>query len=64
MFRSWGFTGSENLLISITGLWKSLMKLGLPVVALALVAINGVIPVSRRPVLPRYSPESAVQVLG
>ena len=39
MFRSWGFTGSEiGLLISTTGIWNSFLKLGLPVVALVLLA--------------------------
>jgi len=42
MFRSWGFTGSEiALLISTTGIWNSFMKLGLPVVSLALLAATG-----------------------
>ena len=42
MFRSWGFTGSEiALLISTTGVWNSFMKLAMPVIALALLAITG-----------------------
>lgn len=42
MFHSWGFTGSEiALLISTTGIWNTFMKLGLPVVAVALLAITG-----------------------
>lgn len=42
MFRSWGFTGPEiGLLLSTTGVWNSFMKLGLPVVALGLLAITG-----------------------
>jgi uncharacterized membrane protein YbhN (UPF0104 family) len=42
MFRSWGFTGSEiALLISTTGIWNTFMKLALPIVSLALLAING-----------------------
>ena len=42
MFRSWGFTGSEiGLLISTTGIWNSFLKLGLPVVALVLLALSG-----------------------
>jgi uncharacterized membrane protein YbhN (UPF0104 family) len=42
MFRSWGFAGSEiALLISTTGIWNSFMKLGLPVVSLALLAASG-----------------------
>lgn len=42
MFRSWGFTGSEIALeLSTTGIWNSFMKLALPIVALALLAITG-----------------------
>jgi uncharacterized protein (TIRG00374 family) len=42
MFHSWGFTSSEiALLISTTGIWNSFMKLGLPVVAVAMLAITG-----------------------
>jgi uncharacterized membrane protein YbhN (UPF0104 family) len=42
MFRSWGFTGSEiGLELSTTGIWNSFLKLGLPVVALAILAITG-----------------------
>jgi putative heme transporter len=42
MFRSWGFTGSEiALLISTTGIWNAFLKLGLPVVAVALLAASG-----------------------
>ena len=42
MFRSWGFTGSQiGLVISTTGIWNSFLKLGLPVVALAALAITG-----------------------
>jgi putative heme transporter len=42
MFRSWGFTGSEiALLVSTTGIWNSFLKLGLPVISLALLAITG-----------------------
>ena len=40
--HSWGFTGSEiALMISTTGIWNSFMKLGLPVIALAILAITG-----------------------
>src|SRR5947208_6921057 len=40
--HSWGFTGSEiALLISTTGIWNSFMKLGLPVIALAILTITG-----------------------
>jgi uncharacterized protein (TIRG00374 family) len=42
MFRSWGFTGSQIALeLSTTGIWNSFLKLGLPIVALALLAITG-----------------------
>jgi putative heme transporter len=42
MFRSWGFTGSEiGLELSISGIWNSFLKLGLPIVALAILAITG-----------------------
>jgi uncharacterized protein (TIRG00374 family) len=42
MLRSWGFAGSEiGLMISTTSIWNSFMKLGLPVIALAILAITG-----------------------
>ncbi len=42
IFRSWGFTVSAiTLEITLTGIWNSFFKLGLPVLALALVAISG-----------------------
>ena len=42
MFYSWGFTGSQiALLVSTTGIWSSFMKLGLPVVAVAMLALTG-----------------------
>jgi uncharacterized protein (TIRG00374 family) len=42
MLRSWGFTGSQiALLISTTGIWNSFLKLGLPVLAVAMLAITG-----------------------
>jgi len=42
MFHSWGFTGSDiALLISTTGIWNTFLKLGLPVVAVLLLAITG-----------------------
>jgi uncharacterized protein (TIRG00374 family) len=42
MFHSWGFTGSQiALLISTTGIWNTFLKLGLPVVAVVLLAITG-----------------------
>jgi uncharacterized membrane protein YbhN (UPF0104 family) len=42
MFRSWGFTASQiTLLLSTTGIWNIFMKLGLPIVALGILAIAG-----------------------
>jgi putative heme transporter len=42
MFRSWGFTDSEVVLFTLdTGVWNMFLKLGLPVVALALLAVSG-----------------------
>jgi uncharacterized protein (TIRG00374 family) len=42
MFHSWGFTGSEiALLISTTGIWNSFLKLGLPVIAVVILAVTG-----------------------
>src|SRR2546423_1384910 len=42
MFRSWGFAGSDiALMISITGVWNSFMKLALPILSLALLGITG-----------------------
>lgn len=42
MFHSWGFTGSEvALLASTTGVWNTFLKLGLPIIAVALLAIVG-----------------------
>lgn len=42
MFRSWGFTtGDIALLVLVTGVWNTLMKFGLPVVALAILALEG-----------------------
>lgn len=42
MFRSWGFTGSEiALLMTTTGIWNAFMKLGLPVMAVAILALTG-----------------------
>jgi uncharacterized protein (TIRG00374 family) len=41
MFHSWGFRGSDvALLASTTGIWNTFMKLGLPIVAVALLAIR------------------------
>jgi uncharacterized membrane protein YbhN (UPF0104 family) len=42
MFRSWGFTRSSiTLEITLTGIWNSFLKLGMPVIALLFVAITG-----------------------
>jgi hypothetical protein len=42
MYRSWGFTTSAIALsIAVTGIWNMFMKLGLPVIALALLAMTG-----------------------
>jgi putative heme transporter len=42
MYRSWGFTNSEIALTTvITGAWNTLVKLALPPVALALLALQG-----------------------
>jgi uncharacterized protein (TIRG00374 family) len=41
MFHSWGFRGSDvALLATTTGIWNTFMKLGLPIVAVALLAIR------------------------
>lgn len=42
MYHSWGFTNSQVALsVLVTGIWNIFMKLGLPVVALALLAVEG-----------------------
>ena len=42
MFRSWGFSATAiSLEITLTGIWNSFLKLGLPVIALGLVAATG-----------------------
>jgi uncharacterized protein (TIRG00374 family) len=42
MFHSWGFTASEvALLASTTGIWNMFLKLGLPIIAVAMLAITG-----------------------
>jgi uncharacterized protein (TIRG00374 family) len=42
MFRSWGFSNAAIALFTlITGVWNTFIKLGLPVVALAILAIEG-----------------------
>jgi putative heme transporter len=42
IYRSWGFTGSAIALsVAVTGIWNIFMKLGLPVIALAALAITG-----------------------
>lgn len=43
MFRSWGFSPTAiGLELSLTGIWNSFLKLGLPVAALGVVALTGV----------------------
>ncbi len=42
MFHSWGFTASQiSLLITLTGIWNSFLKLGLPIISVALLALSG-----------------------
>ena len=42
MYRSWGFSNSAIALsAAVTGIWNILMKLGLPLIALALLAVTG-----------------------
>jgi putative heme transporter len=42
MYRSWGFSNTAIALsVIVTGIWNMFMKLGLPVVALAILAIRG-----------------------
>jgi uncharacterized protein (TIRG00374 family) len=42
MFRSWGFTNGEIALEAVvTGVWNTFIKLGMPIVALAALAITG-----------------------
>src|SRR5580765_4977967 len=42
MFRSWGFTASAiTLEITLTGIWNSFLKLGMPIIALVAVALTG-----------------------
>jgi uncharacterized protein (TIRG00374 family) len=42
MYRSWGFTSSAIALsVATTGIWNIFLKLGLPVAALGLLAVNG-----------------------
>jgi uncharacterized membrane protein YbhN (UPF0104 family) len=42
MYRSWGFSNAAIALsAAVTGIWNILMKLGLPVIALALLAATG-----------------------
>jgi uncharacterized protein (TIRG00374 family) len=41
-FRSWGFSGGDIALLTlVTGVWNTFIKLGMPVVALAILAIQG-----------------------
>jgi uncharacterized membrane protein YbhN (UPF0104 family) len=42
MYRSWGFpTSAIALSVLVTGIWNVFMKLGLPVIALAILAVQG-----------------------
>jgi putative heme transporter len=42
MFRSWGFRDSDVVLFTLdTGVWNMFLKLGLPIMALALLAVAG-----------------------
>ncbi|MEP6758917.1 MAG: lysylphosphatidylglycerol synthase transmembrane domain-containing protein [Actinomycetota bacterium] len=42
MLNTWGFTAGEiTLFIGVTGIWNIFVKLGLPIVALALLVITG-----------------------
>ena len=42
MYRSWGFSNAAIALsAAVTGIWNILMKLGLPVIALAILAVTG-----------------------
>ena len=42
MYRSWGFSASRtSLAVVSTGIWNVLVKLSLPLVALALLAVTG-----------------------
>ncbi len=42
MYRSWGFSNSAIALsVATTGIWNILMKLALPIIALALLAVTG-----------------------
>jgi uncharacterized protein (TIRG00374 family) len=42
MYRSWGFPNSAiGLLVLVTGIWNIFMKLGLPIVAIGILAITG-----------------------
>jgi uncharacterized membrane protein YbhN (UPF0104 family) len=42
MYHAWGFTGSQiGLSMTLTAIWNSFIKLGLPVVAVAILVIQG-----------------------
>ncbi|HJX08807.1 MAG TPA: lysylphosphatidylglycerol synthase transmembrane domain-containing protein [Actinomycetota bacterium] len=42
MLNSWGFTAGEiTLFVGVTGIWNIFAKLGLPVIALALLVVSG-----------------------
>jgi uncharacterized membrane protein YbhN (UPF0104 family) len=45
MYRSWGFdAGAIARSVVVSGIWNNFMKLGFPVVALALLAVEGEVP--------------------
>jgi uncharacterized membrane protein YbhN (UPF0104 family) len=42
MYRSWGFSSAAIALsVAVTGIWNIFMKLGLPILALAILAVRG-----------------------
>jgi putative heme transporter len=42
MYSSWGFTGAQTVLsVIVSGVWNNFVKLGMPVIAIALLAIRG-----------------------
>jgi uncharacterized protein (TIRG00374 family) len=42
MYNSWGFTGAEIVrAVIVSGVWNSFVKLGMPIIALALLVVQG-----------------------
>jgi len=42
MLGSWGFSGSRTtLMVVVTGIWNNFLKLGMPILALAILALQG-----------------------